>query len=248
MRTRWGWAWALLLGLAACSPSLNWRTVPVEQLATLLPCKPDHAVRTVDLGGAQQTLSMWGCEAGGALFAISHLRVGSAASSQPLIAAWQQAALRNISGSTAQTLPFQAPALAGQTPALGTMVRTSGKRADGQTRQEFRRGGGEQPGDFGGRENGHASTVANFDALHSVHGIIRCIAARNGELEQQVNHATKVDVGLRGKSFLPVQPRLHFRRGHVPDVLLECLGEATQPGTQVLQVAFGTAARGFHGS
>ena len=135
MRTRWGWAWSLLLGLAACSPSLNWRTVPVEQLAALLPCKPDHAVRTVDLGGAQQTLSMWGCEAGGALFAISHLHVGSAASSQPMIAAWQQAALRNISGSTAQTLPFQAPALAGQTPALGTMVRTSGKRADGQVVQ-----------------------------------------------------------------------------------------------------------------
>ena len=130
----------LLLGLAACNPSLNWRTVPVEQLAALLPCKPDHAERQVDLGGAQPMLSMWGCEAGGALFAVSHLSIAAPTTSEQVIAAWQLAALRNMPGATAQTLPFKAPDLktaasAGQTPAPGIMIRASGKRADGQAVQ-----------------------------------------------------------------------------------------------------------------
>ena len=65
----------MLLTLAACTPSLNWRQVPVVQLAALLPCKPDHAERQVELLGAQQALAMWGCEAGGALFAVSQMPV-----------------------------------------------------------------------------------------------------------------------------------------------------------------------------
>lgn len=132
MNARWVWGSALLLGLAACSPSLNWRTVPVEQLAALLPCKPDHAERMVDLGGTQRALAMWGCEADGALFAVSHLRAEVPANPEQVITAWQLAALRHMPGVTSQTLPFQGPALAGQTPSLGAMVRASGKRADGQ--------------------------------------------------------------------------------------------------------------------
>lgn len=119
----------------ACSPSLNWRTVPVEQLAALLPCKPEHAVRSVDLGGSQHTLSMWGCEAGDALFAVSHVRLDAAAGSQQLMIAWQQAALRNIQGDSPQALSFHAPAPALEPRAPGTMVRASGKRADGQAVQ-----------------------------------------------------------------------------------------------------------------
>ena len=129
------WSWVLLLGCAACSPGLNWRTVPVEQLAALLPCKPDHGVRTVDLGGAQHSLSMWGCEVGGALFAVSHVHVDAPASAPIVIAAWHLAALRNMPGATSQTLPFKAPAIAGQPPASGTMVRASSKRADGHALQ-----------------------------------------------------------------------------------------------------------------
>ena len=126
---------ALLLGLVACSPSLNWRTVPVEQLAALLPCKPDHAERQVDLGDKQPTLAMWGCEAGGALFAVSHLRTQAPANPEQVIAAWQLAALRNMPGATSQAMPFKTPTLAGTTPTPGAMVRASGKRPDGQAVQ-----------------------------------------------------------------------------------------------------------------
>ena len=135
MRVHLAWGLALLLGLLACSPSLNWRTVPVAQLVALLPCKPDHAERQVALDRAQRTLSMWGCEAGGALFAVSHLRVDAPATPAQVIDAWQLAALRNMPGASPQALPFNAPALAGQAPVSGAMVRASGKRADGQAVQ-----------------------------------------------------------------------------------------------------------------
>ncbi len=135
MSARWVWLLSLATGLTACSPSLNWRTVSVEQLAALLPCKPDHAQRQVELAGTEHTLAMWGCEAGGALFALSHLRVKEPAKPQQLIAAWQLADLRNMPGATPQSLDFKAPAIAGQMPTPGVMVRASGKRADGQAVQ-----------------------------------------------------------------------------------------------------------------
>ena len=135
MNTRWVCVLALAAGLVACSPSLNWRTVPVEQLAALLPCKPDHAERQVDLDGTSRSLSMWGCEAGGALFAVSHLRVEAPATDAQVIAVWQLAALRNMPGAALQAMSFIAPAAASQHAPPGVMVRASGKRADGQALQ-----------------------------------------------------------------------------------------------------------------
>lgn len=135
MSARRFWALALVAGLVACSPSLNWRAVPVAQLAALLPCTPDHAERQVELAGAQRTLAMWGCEADGALFAVSHVRVDTPASARPLIAAWQKAALRNMSGATAQPVPFQVPVLTSQTLEPGVLLRTTGKHANSQAVQ-----------------------------------------------------------------------------------------------------------------
>ena len=132
MSVRWVWVITLATGLLACSPSLNWRTVSVEQLAALLPCKPDQAERQVELAGTQHSLAMWGCEAGGALFAVSHLRVKTPATPQQLISAWQLAALRNMPGATPQVLDFKAPAMTGQAALPSAMVRASGQRADGQ--------------------------------------------------------------------------------------------------------------------
>lgn len=122
----------MLIGLAACSPSLNWRTVPVAQLAALLPCKPDYAERQVDLAGTPRALSMWGCEAGGAMFAVSHLRIDAPATPIQVMAAWQLAALRNLPGSRPQELAFKAPAVAGQAAMPGVLVIANGHQAGGQ--------------------------------------------------------------------------------------------------------------------
>ena len=69
---RW-FALMAALGLQACSPALNWRSVSVPEAAlqAMLPCKPEQAVRTVELAGAPLAMSMWGCDADGATFAVS---------------------------------------------------------------------------------------------------------------------------------------------------------------------------------
>ena len=62
-----------LLSLAACSPTFNWREVRPEgtRLNLLLPCKPDKAQKVVPLGGRATSLSMLGCDAGDATFAVA---------------------------------------------------------------------------------------------------------------------------------------------------------------------------------
>ena len=116
---------ALSLCAAACSPALNWREVPLEGLVALLPCKPDHAQRPVQLGAQPDTvLQMSGCEAGGALYAISHVHVADAASVNATQAAWRQATLAPLQARVVQTLPLQlAKALPGQ--AYGATIAAS---------------------------------------------------------------------------------------------------------------------------
>jgi len=122
-----------LLALAACSPDFNWRDARPEhtQLSLLLPCKPDKAQKVVPLGGQQTTLSMLGCEAGGAAFAIVVADVGDASQAAPLLAQWQKLTLANMNAAPAsiERLPLPIPGAQGPTQAL--RVTAQGRRADG---------------------------------------------------------------------------------------------------------------------
>lgn len=86
----------VLMALAACSPRLNWREVQLGRLSTLLPCKPDSASRPVVLGGRTLTLEVTGCEADGALFAMSRIQAGDAAQAGAVLQALRQASLENV--------------------------------------------------------------------------------------------------------------------------------------------------------
>nr|WP_295781910.1 hypothetical protein [Rhodoferax sp.] len=147
------WATAATFALAilattACSPALNWREVPIEGLVALLPCKPDHATRTVQLGSQNTVLQMSGCEAGGALYAISHVHIADAAQVGATQVAWRQSTLANLRASAVQTqslplaklVPGKAQARAiGGTPgsaapsdtAAFNLEKMDGKRPDG---------------------------------------------------------------------------------------------------------------------
>ncbi len=59
--------------IIACTPTFNWRDTSFEQapVTALLPCKPDRGSRPVELAGHKLTMHMAGCEAGGAMFAVS---------------------------------------------------------------------------------------------------------------------------------------------------------------------------------
>lgn len=64
-----------------CTPAFNWRDVSFDgqPVTALLPCKPDRGVREVPLAGVPRTMTMAGCEAGGATFTVAVVRVDNSA-------------------------------------------------------------------------------------------------------------------------------------------------------------------------
>lgn len=65
--------WLLMAaGLAACTPTYDWREQVVEGDLTLwLPCKPHRLSRDVPLAGQTVPMVVYGCEAGGQSWALS---------------------------------------------------------------------------------------------------------------------------------------------------------------------------------
>lgn len=94
--------------LGACSPALNWRLVRTEAatLTFLLPCKPDRASKVVPLGGQASTLSMVGCEAEGAMFALAVADTGPQAQAAELLSQWQSLTLKNMRANEHTQSPF----------------------------------------------------------------------------------------------------------------------------------------------
>ncbi len=127
-------AGALLLSatLLACSPALNWRLVrsDAHPLLALLPCKPDTGAREVSMAGTPLRLDMQGCDAAGATFAISHVRLADATQAGEILAGWKTAVLHTLHASSAQEQPFAMPGAWPLPQAL--RVAAVGQRGDGQ--------------------------------------------------------------------------------------------------------------------
>ncbi len=121
---------ALLLCLAGCSPTFNWREVRAEAmgLRAMFPCKPDKGSRTVPMAGRQVELHVLGCDAGGATFAVLSGDIGDPLRAGEVLAQWQRATVANLHGA-ARDRPF---ALAGALPlAQSLRVTARGSRAGG---------------------------------------------------------------------------------------------------------------------
>jgi hypothetical protein len=136
-----------LSALTACSPTFNWRDVRPEntRLSLLLPCKPDKAQKTVPMGGAPTELTLLGCDAGGATFAVAVADLGDVSKVAPVLAQWQSLTLANMKAplpgagsapqASAQTVPptqvmaLKLPGADLQPPAV--LVKARGQRADG---------------------------------------------------------------------------------------------------------------------
>jgi hypothetical protein len=124
-----GLAACLSLSLMACSPALNWRATTLDRMIALLPCKPDTATRQIEIGRERVEMTMAGCEAGGAIYAISRVHA-LAGSSQELQIAWQAATLANMQATQAQTR-VQDLRVKGDVASV-QRLEVSGKRPDGQ--------------------------------------------------------------------------------------------------------------------
>ena len=120
----------LLAVLAACTPTLNWREVSIGPVLAMLPCKPDHGSRTVQLMDHDWQMYMTGCEAGGALYAISYLQLVDPATSSSLTQAWRQSALSRM-----QAAPPADAGVAFTKNANAPIVHARGRKADGSAVQ-----------------------------------------------------------------------------------------------------------------
>lgn len=119
--------------LAACTPALNWRELPLPPTTAmgLLPCKPDHAERSVPLGGVPTELVVDGCETGGATFALMAAHLPAGHGPDEVLAGWQAATLANMRASgTPERAPFR-PAK-GLPLAHAQRVTAQGQQADGR--------------------------------------------------------------------------------------------------------------------
>ena len=120
------------LGLAGCSPALNWRDVAIEgvRLQMQLPCKPDRTTRSVPLGGTPVELQVVGCEAGDAIVAVMTAVASPGSDPQALLQGWQQATLANARARLLHSQTWHRP---GQLPlAAAQRIQAEGQRADGQ--------------------------------------------------------------------------------------------------------------------
>ena len=109
------WIFALLgVALAGCSPSLNWRSVPLEPLglSASLPCKPDRIERSIELAGAPVQVHMAGCAADGATVAVACAALPPPALAGAALAHWRSAVLAALrappagQAGAAQDQPF----------------------------------------------------------------------------------------------------------------------------------------------
>ncbi len=123
---------SLVLLLLACSPALNWREVRLAggELKALLPCKPDQADRRQSIAGREFELRMLGCEAGGALYALSVVELGDAAHALAVQVQWQASLLGTLQASASASSPW---ALKGAGPSLEPVqLSAQGVRPDGR--------------------------------------------------------------------------------------------------------------------
>lgn len=126
----------VLAFLSGCSPSFNWRTVRVDApgLEMLLPCKPDKGSRSVPFAGQTVEMSMVGCEAAGATFAVAWAPLPPGVGVDDALTHWKTATLANLHAAPppavanhAAFIPFGALPL----PQAIRMAAT-GQRANGE--------------------------------------------------------------------------------------------------------------------
>lgn len=122
-------------GIAACSPTFNWREVRVQStpLTAMMPCKPDTGAREMPMAGRKVNLTALSCEAGGATFALLFAEVGETARMGEVLLQWNLASLGNLRGAAARDRPFRPPgalALPQSMQVLATGQRTNGNKVE----------------------------------------------------------------------------------------------------------------------
>lgn len=98
----------LVMLLSACSPALDWREVAVDgaPLHLLMPCKPDHAMRQLEMGSRTLEMQMLGCEAGRGTFTLAYATLPQGVPPSEVLARWQAASAMRLGAATPSSQEF----------------------------------------------------------------------------------------------------------------------------------------------
>ncbi len=124
-----------LLLASGCSPKLNWRDAQPSNsgLTLLLPCKPDQGDKIVPLGGQPTKMSMLGCDAGGATFAVAIADLGDGVNLPEVLKQWQSITLTNMNAMPASTRSRLLRVPGASSEPAPVLVSSQGQRPDGST-------------------------------------------------------------------------------------------------------------------
>jgi hypothetical protein len=125
-----------LTALAACTPTFDWRSVPLPdtELVTELPCRPSRFQRDVAVAGVPLKLFMLSCEAGGVTYGVATADVGDPSRVDAVLLGLRVAAAAAIRSADS---PAGALNLQGVTPFSGnSSAHLHGRRPDGATVDE----------------------------------------------------------------------------------------------------------------
>ena len=106
---------SLACALAACTPTLDWRTVRPDGsgLEALFPCKPSAMERRVQLAGKMVSLTLQACASGGQTWGLASADIGDPALVGRTLPELGSAAALNIGAAAPAAAPMQVP---GATP------------------------------------------------------------------------------------------------------------------------------------
>lgn len=90
-------AWVVVAGLSACSPSFDWRVLPLGAVGAevMMPCKPESASRELMWAGQPQRLNMRSCEQQGVTFAVAWMSFARTDQAVAAVAEWRAASQRS---------------------------------------------------------------------------------------------------------------------------------------------------------
>jgi hypothetical protein len=126
---------ALLIALAACTPTMNWRDTRPQgsDVVMLFPCRPDRDERAVRVAGDALRMQMYSCHAGGALFSLAFVDASDVSRVAPLLLGLRAAAAANVGGSAT----VRAIVVPGATPnEQSALLRIEGHLPDGRVAVE----------------------------------------------------------------------------------------------------------------
>jgi hypothetical protein len=127
---------ACLLLAAACTPTYNWREVPIEAtgLKATFPCKPDKVEHSSQFAPGQPiVLHAFGCEAGAATFVILYGDVGTSDLATALVQ-WKKASEATIHSTVNSERPWRPAGALDLAPS--SMTRASAAQGKGELQSQ----------------------------------------------------------------------------------------------------------------